>query len=548
MINDTTRGDEDLLSAWVIHFSLAGCTTSVLREKLKNPSNIYLCQSITFDESTQFDLIYFLTQMFLSGDIETLGRIILEPEETHEFVQQMASLRRTLNESGDFNEANYRAEIDKQPFIRCNFIEEKCGFFELLVTDTFDPNHNLRGLLRDLQDSFNSRNETRGTQVRDSSSVTSHNATKCTKDEETQTPSSQRSKQTQTKGSSNWDPTIAGEDALTPLSSSKSNIKRTEKNPLKITPKISRKRRISSSGRKSFHGEVPKMRRIDTYFKPKPKKTDSKCSSIEDKKENGRSSSNGVEIHTVEDDSDSSVELMENVLHRDHMGTEKHNSVFDELYSLETECFQEDDNLLTEKTRISITRPTQRLACDTSICVSKANLPDFIFGTQHNGIETCDTQTSANRYISNSANDTDLHRYDKQIFHLDATAREIIRDWCGGDTFLTQESSESSREITECEYRTTNKDNGINDHHNWNNNNDKTDDDDDDDDDDDENDNDDNNGVMNEDLDHSGHDANKSDTDDDSDDDSDNDDNESDDVKDEDYVYDSEDESDSESD
>jgi len=513
MINDTTRGDEDLLSAWVIHFSLAGCTTSVLREKLKNPSNIHLCQSITFDESTQFDLIYFLTQMFLSGDIETLGRIILEPEETHEFVQQMASLRRTLNESGDFNEANYRAEIDKQPFIRCNFIEEKCGFFELLVTDTFDPNHNLRGLLRDLQDSFSSRDETRGIQVRDSFCVTSHNATKCTKDKDTQTPSSQRSKQTQTKGSSS---------------------------------KISRKRRINSSGRKSFHGEVPKMRRIDTYFKPKPKKTDSKCSSIEDKKENGRSSSNGVEIHTVEDDSDSSVELMENVLHRDHMGTEKHNSVFDELYSLETECFQEDDNMLTEKTRISITRPTQREPCDTSICVSRANLPDFIFSTQHNGIETCDTQTAANRYISNSANDTDLHRYDKQMFHLDATAREIIRDWCGGDTFLTQESSESSREITECEYRTTYKDNGINDHHNWNNNNDKTDNDDDDDDEND-NDNDDNNGVMNEDLDHSRHDANKSDTDDDSDD-SDNDDNENDDVKDEDYVYDSEDESDSESD
>ena len=544
MINDTTRGDEDLLSAWVIHFSLAGCTTSVLREKLKNPSNIHLCQSITFDESTQFDLIYFLTQMFLSGDIETLERIILEPEEIHEFVQQMASLRRTLNESGDFNEANYRTEIDKQPFIRCNFIEEKCGFFELLVTDTFDPNHNLRGLLRDLQDSFNSRNETRGIQVRDSSCVTSYNATKCTKDKDTQTPSSQRSKQTQTNGSSNWDPTIAGEDALTPLSSSKSKIKCTEKNPQKITPKISRKRRINSSGRKSFHGEVPKMRRIETYFKPKPKKTQSKCSSIEDKKGNGRSSSNDLEIHTVEDDSDSSVELMENVLHRDHMGTERHNSVLDKLYSFETECFQEDDNLLTEKTRTSVTTPIQGEACDRGNCVSKENLPDFTFGTQHNGIETCDTETAANRYISNSANDTDLHRYDKNMFHLDATAREIIRDWCGGDTFLTQDSSESSGETTKCEYKTTDKDNGINDHHNWNNNDKIDDDDDDDDDDENENDNNDNNGVMNEDLDHSGPDANKSDTDDDSD----NDDIESDDVKDEDYVYDSEDESDSESD
>lgn len=546
MINDTTRGDEDLLSAWVIHFSFTGCTTSVLREKLKNPSNIHLCQSITFDKSTQFDLIYFLTQMFLSGDIETLGHIILQPEEIHEFVQQMASLRKTLNESGDFNEANYRAEIDKQPFIRCNFIEEKCGFFELLVTDTFDPNHNLRGLLRDLQDSFNSRNETRGIQVRDSLLMTSHNATKCTKDKDTQTPSSQRSKQTQTKGSSNWVPTIAGEDALTPLSSSKSKMKCTEKNPPKITPKISRKRRINSSGRRSFHEKVLKMRRIDTYFKPKPKKTHSKCSSIEDKKENGRFSSNDLEIHTVEDDSDSSIELMENVLHRDYMGTERHNSVLDELYSLETECLQEDDNSLTEKTRISVTVPKQREASDTGICVSKENLPDFTFGTQDNCIETYDTEAAANRYISNSANDTDLLCYDKNVFHLDATAREIIREWCGGDTFLTQESSEISGETSECEYKTTDKENGINDHHNWNNNNDKSDDDNGDDDSD--NDSDDNNGVMNEDLDHNGHDANKSDNDDDSDYDSNNDDTESDDVKDADYVYDSEDESDSESD
>jgi len=61
MINETTTEEEDFLSAWVIHFSLAGCTTSVLREKLKNHSNIHFWESITFDESMQFDFIYFLT-------------------------------------------------------------------------------------------------------------------------------------------------------------------------------------------------------------------------------------------------------------------------------------------------------------------------------------------------------------------------------------------------------------------------------------------------------------------------------------------------------
>ena len=68
--------------------------------------------------------------MFLSEDIETLGRIILKPEEIHELVQQMASVRKSLNESGaEFNEANYRTEIDRPPFIRCSILITICTAF-----------------------------------------------------------------------------------------------------------------------------------------------------------------------------------------------------------------------------------------------------------------------------------------------------------------------------------------------------------------------------------------------------------------------------------
>jgi len=170
--------------------------------------------------------------MFLSEDIETSGRIILEPGKIHELVQQMASVGKSLKESGEFNEANYRAEIDRQPFIRCNFNDQKCVAFEVLVTDLFDPDHNLRGLLRDLQASLNTRNVARGIKMRDSSCVTSHNATKCTRDkEDTDAPSSQGSKQTRRKATRNF----------TTLSSSKSQIKSTEKSPSQIPQKKSRK-------------------------------------------------------------------------------------------------------------------------------------------------------------------------------------------------------------------------------------------------------------------------------------------------------------------
>ena len=461
MINETTIADEALLSAWVIHFSLAGCTRSVLREKLKNHSNIHFWESVTLDESMQFDFIYFLTQMFLSEDIEPLERIILKPEEIHELVQQMASVRKSLNEAGELNEANYRTEINRHPYIRCNFNDQKCVSFELLVTDLFDPDHNLRGLLRDLKTSFKTRNVTRGIEVRDNSCVMSQNATKCTRDKgdtEVHVPSSQGSKQTWRKGSRNLGPTLAEKNAPTTLTSSKSQSKSTEKNPLQLTQKKSRKRRISSNRK------ILKMRRIDTYFKPIPKGE----------------------------------------------------------------------------------------ALDTDICVTKENLPDchttqvthlsalkapsvtmdLTLGTKDDCIEIYDIETAANMDISDSENNTNLHHQDKNVFQLDAKTRQMIRDWCGGDTFLTQESSGSFGEVLEQD-KTTENDNDknermtINEHHNWNNN-DKFDDDNDDDD----NNNDYDNGVMNGHLYRNGHNGNndKSDSSNESnDDDGDNDDDDDDD-------------------
>ena len=558
MINETRIEDEHLLSAWVIHFSLTGCTMSVLREKLKNHSNIHFWESLTFDESMQFDFIYFLTQMFLSEDIETLGRIILEPAEVHELVQQMASVRKSLNESGEFNEANYRTEIDRQPFIRCNFNDQKCVSFELLVTDLLDPDNNLRGLLRDLQASFNTRNVARGIEARDSSYATSHNATNCTRDiEDTKAPSFQESPQKRRKATKNGLPTFAKKNAPSTLSPSKSQIKNTEKNPLQITKMTSRKRRLSSSGRKTFHGENIKMRRLDNYFKPSPNKIQRKWGDIQDKKVNGGTSLNKLEIFTVEDDSDSSIELMGNVFHKaDQARLQTHDSLIDELHSLENES-QEDCITLSDKTRTSITTPIQGEVSDTHICMTKENLPDCHATqvaqlstmktrnvtptdlTKDNCAETY-TETAANTDISDSENNANLHHYEN-VIQLDASTRKIIRDWCGGDTFLTQESLGSSGEIMEQD-NTTDKDsdNDFNEHRNWNNSNDDDDDDDD-------------NGVMNGDLYHNRHhgskdtsdSSNESDNDDDDDDD---DDIESDDVNDEDYVYNCEDESDSESD
>ena len=94
------------------------------------------------------------------------------------------------------------------------------------------------------------------------------------------------------------------------------------------------------------------MRRIDTYFKPIPKKIRGKGGHIQDKKV---ISLNSVDIYTVEDDSGSSIELIGNVIHRDHVRVETHDSIIDDLM----DSLQDDCITLNDKTRTSITTPIQ---------------------------------------------------------------------------------------------------------------------------------------------------------------------------------------------
>lgn len=530
MISEKTSDEEHLLTAWVIHFSLAGCTTSVFREKLQNPSNIHIWETTTRVESNQFDFIYFLTQLFLTKDIETLQRIILEPEEIHELVEQTASVRKSLNESGELDEASYRTEIDSLRYVRCNFVDERCISIELLVTDLFDPDHNLRDFLIDLRSSRTvTRNEIQ--EGRDSFCVTSHNPTKCTRDKkDAQSPCFQKSKESRRKGSRNRDPTDVEEDIITSQTPFKSQIfKSAENNSPQTTPKKSRKRRISSCHRKSFNGKIPKMNTIDTYFKPVPRKT--------------------PKMNTID-----------TYFKPVPTAREKHDSVIDELHSSEIDCFQDNSISLTGKAKTSVSKPIERAGSNTDICMtgeilqdchakqvtelSASNEEKLVKDSTLTTLAVCSESLDAQTTAKTNANNIDLNHNVKNKFKLDAATRNLIRDWCGGDTFLTQESFSSSEEVMEQDNRTTDDDDdddydNVNNHHSQNNN-DKIDDDDDDD------------NVINRDPDdHKGHgDSGKCDTNndksadsDDSDDDSGNDDD-----SDEDYIYISDDESDSEDD
>ncbi|XP_078367779.1 uncharacterized protein LOC144651703 [Oculina patagonica] len=482
MISEKTSEDEHLLTAWVIHFSLAGCTTSAFREKLKNPSNIHFWESTICVESGQFDFIYFLTQIFLTKDIETLQRIILEPEEIHELVQQTAFVRNSLNESGEFDEASYRTEIDRLPYVRRNFIDERCISIELLVTDLFDPEHNLRELLRDLRTSGTvTRNETQ--EGRDSFCVTSHNSTKDTREEEdSQSPCFQKFKESRRKRSRNWGHTVVEEDIITSQSPSKSQkTNNAEKNSPQITPKKSRKRRNSSCHRKSFNGKIPKMNTIDTYFKPVPRKTrkmntidtyfkpvptkiQRQCD-IENKEENKRSNSSELEICIIEDDDFD--ELTGNWIHKEHTGRQKHNSVI-------IDDFQEDSISLTGKTRTSVPKPIEMAGSDTEICMTRevlqdchtkqvtklsaSNAEELAKNSTLTTPAICSESHDAQTTEKTHANNIDLNHNVKNTFKLDAATRNLIRDWCGGDTFLTQGSFSSSEEVMEKDNRTTDDD------------------------------------------------------------------------------------------
>ena len=175
----------------------------------------------------------------------------MEPEEIHNLEKQMKTLQESLNECGELEEAKILTVNGKIPEIKCNIIDGKCVSVDLLITDQFDPDHNLRCLLRDLQTYSNTftRNITRRIESR-----------------ETHSPP--------------------------------------------VTQKKSRKRKANTLDR---NGKIPKIKTIDTYFKPK--RTVGKHSRRKDQELNGKCSSREVEIIWIDDDdSDSSYQLKENEL------------------------------------------------------------------------------------------------------------------------------------------------------------------------------------------------------------------------------------------
>ena len=471
MTNETRAVDDlRLLSAWAIHFSFAGCTTSVLRGNLENPSNIYFWENTSLDERKLTAYIYILTQIILCKDIKTLRQIILEPEEIHKLVKQMETLQESLKECVELEETKILIENGKIPEVKCNIIDGKCVSVDLLITDQFDPDHNLRCLLRDLQTY---------------SKTVTRNITRRIESKEKQSPP--------------------------------------------VTQRKSRKRKANCLDR---NGKIPKMKTIDTYLIKEPKRTEGKRSSRKDQELNGKCSSREVEIIWIDDDdSDSSHQVKENELRENHVDKEVKTSINRKSRFLETACDPDDEIcIVAEKTRTPALTATEKKATDTDVCVTQDCHARRITRlsvskreklekncTKVNFTNSCNNETNANANGTDNDINTDANP-SKNDFELDAVIREVIRDWCGGETFLTQESLLNSGEVTE-------RNDGMNDkagnkHYDTNNNN-----------------------KYNQ-ID-TGDNDNDDDNVDDGDDSNDEEEEEDDDNDDDDYIYDSEEESDS---
>ena len=200
-------------------------------------------------------------------------------------------------------------ENGKIPEVKCNIIDGKCVSVDLLITDQFDPDHNLRCLLRDLQTY---------------SKTITRNITR--------------------------------------------RIESTEKQLPPVTQRKSRKRKANCLDR---NGKIQKMKTIDTYFKPKRKV--GKHSRRKDQEINGKCSSREVEINWIDnDDSDSSHQLKENELRENHVDKEVKNSINRESRFLETGCDSDDEIcIVAEKTRTPAVTATEKRAIDTDVCVTQ---------------------------------------------------------------------------------------------------------------------------------------------------------------------------------
>ena len=150
MTNEAS-GEDD---SWKIHFSFTRSTTSTLQRNNENLSNIYLWESTSLEESQPTFYIFILKQIFLRKDIETLRRIVLDPEEINRIVKQMETAPESLHEYDEYEEleeVQLLTDIRQISDVKCNIIDGKCFTVELPITDLIDPDHNLRRLLRDLQ-------------------------------------------------------------------------------------------------------------------------------------------------------------------------------------------------------------------------------------------------------------------------------------------------------------------------------------------------------------------------------------------------------------
>ena len=443
MTNETSAEDD----SWKIHFSFTRSTTSALQRNNENLSNIYLWESTSLEESQPTFYIFILKQIFLRKDIETLRRIVLDPEEINRIVKQIETAPESLHEYEELEEVQLLTDIRQIPDVKCDIIDGKCFTVELPITDLIDPNHNLRRLLRDLQ---------------------------------------------------TYSKTLT-----------KNIIRQIEIKEKQSTPATKRK------STKRSNRKIVKMRPITTYFPKEPKRTKETQKNRKDQIVSGKCSSHRVEIIQIDDDSDSSHQQTENEPRENHVDKEEKYSIIHDLFSLDADFYVEDRNCGVEKrgtpwmtaevadadnTDVSVTqgchpkRVTRSSVSNTEVCVtpgyhakritqssiSKKKKPKKNSTLKRlNRSKSFKNGSLADTVATDEVTDTE-ENVSKHNVELDAAIRKEIMDWCGGETFLTEESLLRSGMVTERDNGMKNKavhKKGERNNHVTNNNNDDDDDD-----------------------------------------------------------------------
>ena len=412
MTNETSAEDD----SWKIHFSFTRSTTSALQRNNENLSNIYLCESTSLEESQATFYIFILKQIFLRKDIETLRHIVLDPEEINRIVKQIETAPESLHEYEELEEVQLLTDIRQISDVKCNIIDGKCFTVELPITDLIDPDHNLRRLLRDLQ---------------------------------------------------TYSKTLT-----------KNIIRQIEIKEKQSTPATKRK------STKRSNRKIVKMRPITTYFPKEPKRTKETQKNRKDQIVSGKCSSHRVEIIQIDDDSDSSHQQTENEPRENHVDKEEKYSIIHDLFSLDADFYEEDRNCGVEKRRtpwmtaevadadntdVSVTqgchqkRVTRSSVSNTEVgvtpgyhakritqsSISKKKKPEKNSTLKRlNRSKSFKNGSLANTVATDEVTDTEENP-NKHNVELDAAIRKEITDWCGGETFLTEESLLRSGMVTE---------------------------------------------------------------------------------------------------